>query len=389
MCCLKGKIMQFKHIIWLMMLGFVAACGGLQPQNAQAKPALSSTSSVLWLPADGFGVQQPPSQYHAKIRQIIQYTNQLRAEKGLPALKYNANLAAHAQRRAEEVVGRFDLNHYRPDGNITWNQGIVGNAGENLAGGDESAQKTVLQQWRNSPSHYANIINPIYTQIGVGLVYVTGSKYGYHWVQIFGDDKTKSQYSFDLSPTAQQHRLLAVSANITTAKPSEAVNWLWVGSKQIPVNKSANDSWLTFLHEQDLVRINGYANTRFGVIKTGNGRQKVYYFGKNTDYENMPQSGSGSYKGKAVLVNQQAVQTDDLSIQIQSHLGQKKLVGALFAGKQKIMDLDLNVRGTSFHSPAHSVVEIQGAFFGKRGDELGGVFYDHRTGWYGAFGAKR
>lgn len=83
-----------------------------------------------------------------RIAKAIQYTNQLRAEKGLPALKYDAKLAAYAQQRAEEVVGRFA--HTRPDGNESFHDKVLkqGRMGENLAAGANSAQQTVMEQWK-------------------------------------------------------------------------------------------------------------------------------------------------------------------------------------------------------------------------------------------------
>ena len=59
-------------------------------------------------------------------------------------------------------------------------------AGENIAAGNSSAAKT-MQQWMKSPGHCANIMNPKYTQIGVG--YYKGGKWGHMWTQTFGKPK--------------------------------------------------------------------------------------------------------------------------------------------------------------------------------------------------------
>ena len=37
----------------------------------------------------------------------------------------------------------------------------------------------------NSPGHRANILNPNYTEIGIGVNYEDGY-YGIYWVQLFG-----------------------------------------------------------------------------------------------------------------------------------------------------------------------------------------------------------
>ena len=52
-------------------------------------------------------------------------------------------------------------------------------AGENIAMGYSSAQK-VMQGWMNSSGHRANILNPSFTQIGVGYV-----ADGHYWTQQF------------------------------------------------------------------------------------------------------------------------------------------------------------------------------------------------------------
>ncbi|MCA9691476.1 MAG: CAP domain-containing protein [Myxococcales bacterium] len=55
--------------------------------------------------------------------------------------------------------------------------------GENIAGGNPTAEATV-QQWLESSGHCANIMSPEFTEIGVG--YVAGGLYGHTWTQVFG-----------------------------------------------------------------------------------------------------------------------------------------------------------------------------------------------------------
>lgn len=52
-------------------------------------------------------------------------------------------------------------------------------AGENLAGKIKTPEK-VVDAWMNSPGHRKNIMNPQYSQIGVG--YVSSGNY---WSQFF------------------------------------------------------------------------------------------------------------------------------------------------------------------------------------------------------------
>lgn len=404
--------MHFNAIFSLIMLGTLAACGGggnsssptvqstptsqkqptqpTQPKRVSQPVSDSQRVAAQTLPIQGFTVKPAAAALQAELQKAIQYTNQLRAEKGLPALKYDAKLAAYAQQRAEEVVGRFA--HTRPDGNESFHDKVLkqGRMGENLAAGANSAQQTVMEQWKNSSGHYANIVRPEFSKIGMGLVYVSGSQYGYHWVQIFGSDNIEiADYAFDNSAAAKQNRLSDVSAHITTARPSEASQYLWVDNTQIYLNDfPSNGAWREFNKNGYHAEVNGYQDTRFGVVKKGSENQKVFYFGKHTEYDNMPQTGSARYTGKGVIVDKQST-NKNVDAQFTADFGNKKLNGTLSERGQKAVDIKANIRGTSFQSPSNAAVETQGAFFGERAKELGGVFYEHSTGKYGAFGAKQ
>ena len=44
-----------------------------------------------------------------------------------------------------------------------------------------------MSSWMNSPGHKGNILGANFNHIGIGVVYVEGSSYGYYWVQLFTD----------------------------------------------------------------------------------------------------------------------------------------------------------------------------------------------------------
>ncbi len=78
------------------------------------------------------------------------------------------------------------FSHTRPNGNscfsILGELGIsYGGAGENIAAGYGSAA-SVVNGWKNSSGHYANMVNAGFNKIGVGYVSFNGQKY---WVQMF------------------------------------------------------------------------------------------------------------------------------------------------------------------------------------------------------------
>ncbi|MFP3338704.1 CAP domain-containing protein, partial [Micrococcus sp. SIMBA_131] len=55
-------------------------------------------------------------------------------------------------------------------------------AGENIAAGQATPEE-VVKAWMNSEGHRKNILNPGYTEIGVG--YISGGSYGHYWTQMF------------------------------------------------------------------------------------------------------------------------------------------------------------------------------------------------------------
>jgi uncharacterized protein YkwD len=57
--------------------------------------------------------------------------------------------------------------------------------GENIAAGQASPDET-MDGWISSPGHCSNIMNPDFTQIGIGYAQVSGSSYIHYWTQDFG-----------------------------------------------------------------------------------------------------------------------------------------------------------------------------------------------------------
>lgn len=318
-----------------------------------------------------------------EVAKVIDNTNKLRAEKGLAPLRYDEKLSAYAQRRAEQIVGRFS--HTLPDSNLPVVSEI--NAGENLAAGGVNAQEAV-QQWRDSPSHYENIIYPQYDSIGVGIIYMPGSQYGYYWVQLFGiDGRTVSDYYFDTSSAAGQNPLADASTKTQQVQP--ALRWLSVDGVKISLHQVSGESiWHQISTGNYSGIVSGYSDTRFGVLKNATGNYTAFYQGNNTEYEQMPQSGSAIYRGSAVVSDGQNINT-----QVEAHLkadfSAKQLNGALVENNIELMGIHANIRGSSFYSPDGMAVSTQGGFFGNNADEVSGVFYENSTSRRGAFAAKK
>ena len=58
-------------------------------------------------------------------------------------------------------------------------------AAENIAAGYSSPQ-AAFNGWMNSQSHRDNMLNPTYTEVGIGYIYVASSQFGHYWTANFG-----------------------------------------------------------------------------------------------------------------------------------------------------------------------------------------------------------
>ena len=128
---------------------------------------------------------------YSAAQEVLKYTNQIRAEAGLPALVLDEELTRNAMQRAAEIEFYFD--HTRPDGTMCFDAITTGfdYAAENIAFGQPNAYQVTRGEngWEYSPGHYRNIVNKYVKAIGVGVFYTTDGSI--HWVQLFTDRVNK------------------------------------------------------------------------------------------------------------------------------------------------------------------------------------------------------
>lgn len=106
-------------------------------------------------------------------RQIFDWTNQERAKVNAPPLKWSDRLAIAARLHSDEMARHNDLSHQLEDEPIFTErlaeQGAHFNAAAENVGYGNTADD-VQDGWMNSPPHRANLLNPVYTEMGVGIV---------------------------------------------------------------------------------------------------------------------------------------------------------------------------------------------------------------------------
>lgn len=107
------------------------------------------------------------------VKNVVDLTNQTRANLGLNELKLNTKLTVAAQAKADDMMTNQYFAHVSPQGVTPWYWFDKAGydymyAGENLAVHYEEAE-TLHAGWLASPTHKANIVNSHYTDIGIGV----------------------------------------------------------------------------------------------------------------------------------------------------------------------------------------------------------------------------
>lgn len=127
--------------------------------------------------------------YSDMIDTVLSTVNGYRAVKGIAPLELSRELTEIACARAEEIAWSGEHSHTRPNGkrfsSILKEAGITnGVAGENIGWGYETAV-SVCKAWKDSESHYENIMNPDFVKIGIGVAADPDPDGKLCWTQIF------------------------------------------------------------------------------------------------------------------------------------------------------------------------------------------------------------
>jgi len=116
--------------------------------------------------------------------QVVELTNQERANHGLEPLEIDPQLSEVAEAKSNDMAENGYFSHNSPTYGSPFDMmhsfGVdYQTAGENIARGQSTAQQ-VVDGWMNSPGHRENILNPDFTHIGVGY-----DEDGNFWTQQF------------------------------------------------------------------------------------------------------------------------------------------------------------------------------------------------------------
>jgi len=183
---------------------------------------------------------------------IIERTNQLRNESGLPDLVPDNRLMTSATNKAIDMAERGYFSHANPEGlrMSYWIHGAnyyYSLAGENLAKGFTSIDR-LMKAWADSPSHCRNLLENKFTNIGVGIATksINGQEIIFV-VQHFGVEKKSTKamamIAGDISQTTPTTALTTepVFASLNTASLLELTTEDTSSDRDAPIN------WLTAL----------------------------------------------------------------------------------------------------------------------------------------------
>lgn len=164
---------------------------------ATSTPTPSPTSTSLLLPsptatpgaASGSCTVTFNSGYEGTVFDLI---NEERQAQGLAPFTTDNKLSSAARVHATDMACNDFFSHTGSDGSSVGDrvsaQGYSwSRVGENIYAGSGSygSPRSAVEAWMDSPGHRANILDPGFTQIGVGYVYYADSTYRNYYVTVF------------------------------------------------------------------------------------------------------------------------------------------------------------------------------------------------------------
>ena len=125
------------------------------------------------------------------LTQMLMAINEERTKNNLQPLVLSAELCTVAHDKSVDMAQNGYFDHVSPTygefADMLTDYGVrFYSAGENIAAGQQTVSD-VMGDWMNSAGHRANILNPVYNEMGLGLAY--GGEYGIYWTLILCQGK--------------------------------------------------------------------------------------------------------------------------------------------------------------------------------------------------------
>lgn len=148
-----------------------------------ANPQITNTSMIY----PGQVLKIPNLDVKTTENRVIELVNVQRAKVGLQPIKANWQVSRVARYKSQDMINKGYFSHTSPTYGSPFTMmesfGIkFSAAGENIAMG-QTTPEAVMNGWMNSPGHRSNILNPTYTELGVGLAKDSSGRC--YWTQMF------------------------------------------------------------------------------------------------------------------------------------------------------------------------------------------------------------
>jgi uncharacterized protein YkwD len=144
--------------------------------------ALSAVAMTAPASARNDGPASASSGVSALETAVLASVNQLRAKRGLRALRFSARLSAAADQQSRAMGAKGFFSHNSSDGSAFWKRirrhytdrnYRYWSVGENLLWSSPDVQASqALDMWMKSPSHRANLLSKKWREIGLAAVHV-------------------------------------------------------------------------------------------------------------------------------------------------------------------------------------------------------------------------
>ena len=159
------------------------------PTDTQQAPTSPPPPTLTNTPAPTVPVSCDPAGNGSFESSLTGLINQERQNRGLGTLSTQGQLTTVARNHSADMACNSFFSHTGSDGFFPWDRATslgynYSAIAENIFAGSSNAQ-TAFDAWMNSPGHRDNMLNPTYTEIGLGYRYWAESPYGAYTTAVF------------------------------------------------------------------------------------------------------------------------------------------------------------------------------------------------------------
>jgi len=150
-----------------------------------ANPRLSNPDLIF--PGQIINIPAIEREITAFENEVVRLVNAERARNGLPPLIQNWEVSRVARYKSQDFINRNYFGHdsptYGSPSNMLRSFGILFSANAENIARSQTSPAAVMNSWMGSAGHRANILSPLYNQIGVGVARDSSGRL--FWTQMF------------------------------------------------------------------------------------------------------------------------------------------------------------------------------------------------------------